>query len=43
VRKGQINAGEKLSTYYDAELTRLVRDTFKIDFEFFGYDPALPV
>ena len=43
VRKGQIKADEKLSAYYDAEITRLVRDTFKIDFEFFGYDTALPV
>lgn len=43
VRKGQIKAGEKLSSYYDAEVTRMVRDTFKIDFEFFGYDTALAI
>lgn len=43
VRKGQFKAAEKITKYYTAEIARTVRDKFKIDFEYFGYDTALPL
>jgi hypothetical protein len=43
VHKNQGRAAQKLAAYYTPELEKLVRDKYKIDFEFFGYPLDLPV
>jgi hypothetical protein len=43
VHKNQGRAGQKLASYYTPALEKLVRDKYKIDFEFFGYPLDLPV
>jgi hypothetical protein len=43
VHKNQGNAGKKLAAYYTPELVNLVREKYRIDFEFFGYPLELPV
>jgi hypothetical protein len=42
VHKNQSRAGGQLATYYTPELTKLVRDKYAIDFEYFGYPVELP-
>lgn len=42
VHKNQSRAGRRIAEYYTPEIAKRVRDTFAIDFEFFGYSTELP-
>jgi hypothetical protein len=42
VHKNQSRAGRRIAEHYTPEIAKQVRDTFALDFEFFGYSTELP-